>query len=228
MGKFNGFPKDTLKFLRGLEKNNKKDWFEAHRAEYDDYYIEPAKAFVEAIGPKLKKISKSLNAEPRINGSIFRINRDVRFSKDKTPYKPHVDLWFWEGKDRSWDCSGFFFRLTPKRLILGGGMHQFGKPSLDKYRKAVVDAKRGAQLQKIVGQMKKAGYDVGGKSYKKVPRGFPAEHPRADLLLHGGLFASTEVAIPRELHSPKFVAFCEKHFKKMAPVHSWLVPLAKK
>lgn len=79
----------------------------------------PAKAFVEAIGPKLKAISKTLNAEPHVNGSIFRLNRDVRFSKDKSPYKTTLDLWFWEGSERSWETPGYFLRLMPKTFIAG-------------------------------------------------------------------------------------------------------------
>ena len=68
--------------------------------------------------------------EPRINGSLFRINRDIRFSKDKSPYKAHLDLWFWEGEHRGWESPGFFFRLTPTKLMLGAGMHQFPKEHL--------------------------------------------------------------------------------------------------
>ena len=77
---FTGFPPETFAFLKGLAKNNSKDWFEKHRDDYEKFHLAPAKAFVEAIAPGLKKIYKSINAEPRVNSSIFRINRDVRFS----------------------------------------------------------------------------------------------------------------------------------------------------
>jgi uncharacterized protein (TIGR02453 family) len=100
MSMFGGFPKGTAKFLRGLSKNNEKAWFEAHRGDYQTGYVEPALAFVEAIGPRLQKISPSISFEPKINGSLFRINRDVRFAKDKRPYKDHIDLWFWHGDKR--------------------------------------------------------------------------------------------------------------------------------
>ena len=114
---FTGFPPETFAFLAGLEKNNSKEWFEAHRGDYEAYHVGPAKLFVAAIGPRLKAISKTVNAEPRVNGSIFRINRDVRFSKDKRPYKTTLDLWFWEGDKRGWDSPGFFLRLMPKAMI---------------------------------------------------------------------------------------------------------------
>ncbi|MEM6991152.1 MAG: DUF2461 family protein, partial [Myxococcota bacterium] len=93
MAKFDGFPKQTLTFLKGLGANNDKAWFTAHRADYDNYFMEPAKHFVVALGERLAKSSPGIHAEPKVNGSIFRINRDVRFSKDKRPYKDHLDLW---------------------------------------------------------------------------------------------------------------------------------------
>ena len=82
---FQGFPEGTIAFLGAISVNNSREWFEAHRADYEHYYLEPALAFVEALGPRLQQISETVQYEPRINGSLFRIQRDVRFSKDKTP-----------------------------------------------------------------------------------------------------------------------------------------------
>src|SRR5262245_42696449 len=120
---FSGFPPSTIRFLAGLSKSNDKRWFDAHRDDYERSFIDPARAFVEALGPHLKKLDRGIQAVPKVNGSILRIHRDVRFSKDKRPYKDHLDLWFWSGANRGWDGSGFFFRLSPKRLILGAGTH---------------------------------------------------------------------------------------------------------
>jgi len=103
---FAGFPDGTFRFLRGIAKDNSKDWFEAHRTDYEQSYVEPAKALVAELGPKLQKISPGVKIEPKVNGSLFRINRDVRFSKDKSPYKTHLDLWFWEAEHRGWDSPG--------------------------------------------------------------------------------------------------------------------------
>ena len=91
----------------------------------------------------------------------MRINRDIRFSKDKSPYKDHLDLWFWSGDRKGWDCSGFFFRLTPARLMLGAGIHGFAPPTLARYRSAVLDPKRGEALARAVAAVRKAGYEVG-------------------------------------------------------------------
>src|SRR5690242_9527174 len=103
---FQGFPKGTVQFLSALRKNNDKAWFDAHRADYEDCYVEPAKAFVAAIAPRLEKLDPRIQAEPKVNGSILRINRDVRFAKDKSPYKDHLDLWFWSGEEKGWETSG--------------------------------------------------------------------------------------------------------------------------
>lgn len=140
MTDFTGFGPSTKKFLRNLGRNNDKAWFDAHRAEYEAYYLEPAKAFVEAVGPKLEKIAPNIAWEPRVNGSIFRVNRDIRFAKHKTPYKDHIDLWFWEGARKS-ALSGFFLRIRDKSVHLGAGSHGFSKEALASYRKRLNDEK---------------------------------------------------------------------------------------
>lgn len=217
---FTGFPKQTFAFLAGLEKNNTKAWFEAHREDYEQFHLAPAKAFVEAIGPGLKKISKTLNAEPRVNGSIFRINRDVRFSKDKSPYKTTLDLWFWEGGKRGWEAPGFFLRLTPKRFIAGAGMHQFTPDQLKAYRAALDDAKAGVALMKIIGGL--GDLRLGEATRTKLPKGVAADHPRAPLFLIEGLHVLHEEALPKSVHGAGFVADCLAIFRRAAPVSRWL------
>lgn len=184
---FTGFTPGTSKFLRGLEANNNKPWFDEHRGDYDAHYIVPAKALVCALGPRLQELSKEIQYEPRVNGSIFRVNRDVRFSKDKTPYKPHIDLWFWHGKRSGWNSPGCWFRLRPGEVILGVGMHAFDKPQLDSLREAVLDEKCGRALERLSNKLTESGYVLGGRDRKTVPRGFDREHPRAHWLLHNGL-----------------------------------------
>lgn len=219
---FSGFPKGTLKFLRGLAEHNEKAWFDAHRADYQAHLMAPAVAFVSALGPRLRKVSPVVQFQPRINGSIFRMNRDIRFSKDKTPYKTHLDLWFWEGGEKGWETTGFFFRMFPDRLILGAGMHMFAKPQLDAYRTAVLAPKPGAALESLVAMLKRGKYEIGGATRKKVPRGFDESHPRAALLLHEGLFAGYEGPVPKVVHGAGFIAFCIKHFTAISPVNYWL------
>ncbi len=220
---FDGFPAGTLTFLRGLAAHNDKAWFQAHRDDYQAFYVEPALAFIAAIAPRLQKISRSIKAEPRVNGSLFRINRDVRFSKDKSPYKTHLDMWFWAGERRGWDSPGCFFRMFHDRLILGAGMHGFEKQALDAYRAAVLDGKRGRALVGVIDAVRAAGpYAIGGATRKQVPRGFDAGHERAALLKHDGLYATYEARIPKEARTAKFVDFCAGHFAAMWPLARWI------
>lgn len=225
VAKFAGFSRETIKFLQGLQEHNDKAWFDAHRAEYEEHYLEPAKAFVTALAPALEKWRPGLHAEPRVNGSIFRINRDVRFSKDKTPYKHHLDLWFWEGEGRNFACPGLFFRLLPGELIMGVGLHKLDKDWLRKYRAAILDDATAKDLQKVLTRVEKAGYAIGGRNLARVPRGLPPDHPRADLLRHDGITATLETPLPKDLYTANFTKFCLGHFKAMLPLHTWLVEL---
>ena len=228
MGRFQGFPAEGFGFLDELALNNNKQWFDSHRSQFDEYLLEPAKKYVVELGEKLRaQISPGIHAEPRINGSIMRMNRDIRLSKDKSPYKTWFGLWFWEGDHRSMECSGFYLGITPGEATLGAGRHGFEKESLDRYRAAVVDPRRGPELQQALEAVRKAGdYEIGGRSYKQVPPGFDKNHERADLLLYGGLHAGVTLADPPELHTPGFVDLSLRHYQAMAPLHRWLVKVA--
>ena len=222
MSTFRGFGPDTKKFLRALGRNNTKTWFDAHRQDYEAHYLEPAKAFIESAGPRLEKLAPNLVWEPRVNGSIFRVNRDIRFSKDKTPYKDHIDLWFWEGQ-RKTALSGFFLRIRHDRVHLGAGSHGFAKDALARYRKRLNDEKPSRALSSLVGRLHRAGYDIGGEHYKKPPRGFSGSGEAAKLVLHSALWASAERKAPPELGSAKFVTYCVRDWKKLLPLHQWLI-----
>jgi uncharacterized protein (TIGR02453 family) len=217
---FTGFPPETFAFLKGLAKNNSKDWFEAHREDYEVFHLAPAKAFVEAIGPGLKAIAKDVHAEAKVNGSIFRINRDVRFSKDKRPYKTTLDLWFWEGEKRGWEAPGFYVRLMADGFLAGAGLHTFLPEQLKRYRAAVVDDKAGGELMKTL--QKLDGLKLNDATRKKIPRGFAADHPRAALLLRDGLFCTHEAPLPKAVHSAKFVDLCLDVFARAHPLNRWL------
>ena len=133
--------------------------------------------------------------EPRINGSISRINRDVRFSRDKRPYKDHLDIWFWHGEKKGWDRPGFYLRITPATVYLGSGMHGLEGKMLDDFRAAVVADGSGKALVDTAAQVKAAGpYEIGGATRKSVPRGFEKDHARAGFLLHEGLYAGLDLA----------------------------------
>jgi uncharacterized protein (TIGR02453 family) len=124
---FEGFGPTTT-FLRNLGRNNSKEWFHAHYDDYQEHLLEPAMAFVEAIGPLLRRFAPDTQAVPKIGASVMRINRDIRFAKDKRPYKDHLDLWFWRGGEKK-GPNGYWFRLTPKALVLGGGCTCWTSPT---------------------------------------------------------------------------------------------------
>jgi uncharacterized protein (TIGR02453 family) len=219
---FAGLPEETFRFLAGLAAHNDKAWFDAQRADYEQGYVAPAKALVAALGPRLQAIAPAVRWEPRVNGSIFRIHRDVRFSQDKTPYKPHLDLWFWEGDRRGWDTPGFFFRLFAERLILGAGMHKLENVPLERFRAAVLEPRSGAALERVLTRIAAGPYRVGEPERRSLPRGFDKTHPRAALLLHEGLTATWEGAVPREARSGAFVDWCLGHWRALAPLSDWL------
>lgn len=222
MPKFPGFPRQTLSFLRALETHNDKEWLDAHRSDYEAYWIGPARAFVEAMGARLQTIAP-VQAVPRVDGSIFRINRDVRFTSDKRPYKAYLDLWFWEGGERNEGTSGFYVRLSPKSLALGAGNRAFPRGQLLEYRAAAADETSGQELQRIATKLEKAGYSLEGQHYARAPRGLAPDHPRADLLRHGALYSGvTLTPPPPEVCGPALVGLCARHFARLLPLHRWL------
>ena len=220
---FSRFPAETRDFLTGIAADNGKDWFEANRGLYEAGYVEPARRFVEAMGPKLKAISSGVRYEPKINGSISRINRDVRFSKDKRPYKDHLDIWFWHGEKKGWDRPGFYLRITPATIFIGSGMHALDGAMLDRFRRAILSEGPGRSLTKAIHAVKAAGpYEVGGATRKSVPRGFDTSHERAGLLLHEGLYAGLELPAADAL-ADGFADRAFKHFSATWPIGQWLL-----
>ena len=219
---FNGLPKEAILFFAELAANNNKAWFNEHKPDFKKYVMAPAREFVVAMGERLGKISPGVNADPRVNKSIFRIYRYTRFSKDKTPYKTNLGLWFWVGEGAKFENPGYYFHIDPDNLMLGVGLHTFAKPILKAYRDAAVDPELGPALTKVVTQVADKGYGVGQKTYKRVPRGYDPKHPNAELLLYSGLTGGKELEHPQALHSADLVDYCFEHYKKLEPIVSWL------
>jgi uncharacterized protein (TIGR02453 family) len=227
--RFDGFSEETIKFFKGLKKNNEKKWFQTHKQDYETYVMNPARAFVMAMGDKLRKHIPDIVAVPKINKSLFRINRDTRFSPDKSPYKTNLGIFFWEGSRPRMECPGFYFHLEPPVLILGVGLYMFPKYLIDTYRNSVVHPEYGKKLAEIVAQIeKKKDFQIGGKHYKRIPAGYDSAHPNADLLLHNGLHVGAESPIPEEFYSKKLVDYCWKRYQSLLPIHAWLVAMTRR
>jgi uncharacterized protein (TIGR02453 family) len=218
-----GFPRKTLTFLAGLAGHNDKGWFYAHREDYELAYVAPARAFVEEVGPRLREIAPDIQFEPKINGSISRINRDIRFSPDKRPYKDHLDLWFWHGRKRGWEQPGFFLRIMAKDVWLGAGMHHFSPYMLARYREAVMDDRAGQALASAIAEVERAGdYMVGSMPRKTVPRGYDKNHPRARFLLWEGLPAMAQLPAKAAL-AGDFSETAIDHFRATWPLGRWIM-----
>jgi len=218
------FPQSTIKFLTALSKNNNKDWFENNRVRYDFELLQPAMQFVIDLGEKLSELSPNIYAIPKIDKSIFRLYRDVRFSKNKAPFKTNLGLYFWEGCGKKTECSGFYFHIEPKLCFLGAGMYMFTKDQLKKYREVISDPAKGKRLNDIITKiLKNKNFTLGGKTYKKTPRGFDPDYRYGELLLHSGLYISYESKNLNDLNKKDPVSFSFKIFKEMFLLHKWFV-----
>ncbi len=226
---FDGFPRATVKFYRDLSKHNDRTWFNANKDVYKESVLAPAQEFVLAMGERLKKLSPKIMADPRTTGpgSIFRIYRDTRFSKDKSPYKNYLGILWWEADRKKMESPGFYFHLEPTELLIAIGSHVFSKEALATYRDAVVHPKKGPALVRAANGVAKKGYEVGGKHYKRTPRGYDPEHRNADYLLYNGLWAGVTEKVPKELYSRELLDYCFRRFKDMAPLYRWLTEVMK-
>ena len=225
---FNGFPKDCMHFLEDLEQNNDREWFNTHKTMYEKNVLAPARLYVAAMGERLQRVIPGIQAIPMVDKSIFRIHRDTRFSTDKQPFKTHVGIFLWEGEGKKLDASGFYLHIEKDKLLIGGGIHIFSPPLLVRYRECVDNAKRGGRLKTILDKgQQHFGADLDTDTYKRVPRGYPADHPRADLLKKKGVTLGETTAIPPELHTPDALDYIYARFEKIVPLHRWLVEMTR-
>ncbi len=224
---FNGFSKESVDFFYGLKRNNNKEWFASHKNDYETFVMKPAKAFIMAMGSRLKSLSPDIIAVPRVNKSLFKIHRDIRFSPDKSPFKTHLGIFFWEGNRPRMECSGFYFHLEPHKLILGVGLYMIPRQLLDHYRKSVIHPEYGKELSSLLKRiLQSKGYELGGEHYKRVPPGYDPSHPNARLLLHDGLHVGQETELPDELYSSRLLDYCWKRYRHLTPLHRWLVSMS--
>lgn len=228
-GSFGGYPQQALDFLADLADNNNREWFNERKAIFQEQVQKPSQQFVATLGSRLQTILLGIAYDTALSGSgsVMRIYRDIRFSKDKTPYNTRLRIRFWEGPSKKARYSGFYIRIEPAGAGVFAGLHEFDRPTLAAYRDAVVDEQLGAALEDAIDAVRSAGdYVIGGSHYKRVPHGYDRDHPRAKLLLHNGLYAYSQAIDPAYLTRPELVDICFEHCRNMAPIHQWLVRLA--
>ena len=217
------FTKDTVKFFTQLKKNNNKKWFETHREEFEQNVMEPAKIFVIHLGDTLRDIAPEIRAIPQVDKSIFRLHRDVRFSKNKAPYKTNLGIFLWEGPAKKMECSGFYIGIEPKLFFVGLGMYIFTPEQIKKFRETVYNPSNAEELNNVLKNLKKKGYKINEPHFKQVPRGFDKEYKYVDLLKYNGLYSYYESNNLDELLNSDQIKFLFRKFKDMLPIHRWLL-----
>lgn len=214
---------DLPSFLNDLSKNNNKEWFDAHRDSYKSAYVEPSLGFIEALAAPLAKLDPPLQAVPKVNGSLRRINRDVRFSKDKRPYSSSLHLVFWAG-DHPNRSPGFHISVSADHWGFGAGHWAFEPAQLEAYRQTVASGgKKAKDLLAALAKAEKDGCVPTEPQLARVPRGFEAQEPIATLLRRKGVVVkSGNQPLADDLFGPKAVALTMKHVKAAMPLIQWL------
>ena len=229
ISKFQGFPQETELFLKELGENNTKDWFNSHRAEYEKFFLTPALSFTETMGLALSKHIKGLEYKAKVDGSLFRLIRDVRFSKSKVPYKNHMGIVFWKGPYASRvQNPGFYFQLEPGTLFLAAGKWYFYDEQLHAYRSSL-DSKDGKNLLKIIDKLP-ATHTITGEKLKKFPKGFSAEHPLGELAKHKGLYVEMkeDMGLPDIVYRAELIDYCLAFFTPAIDFVNWLAASTEK
>jgi len=187
---FHGFHKKALPFLKKIRLNNNKEWFAAHKSEYEEYILNPSRSFVVEMGEHLQALVPTINAEPKINKSLYRIYRDTRrMGANKMPIKERIGVIFWQGNTKRMQSSSFYMHFSPEELYVAVGVRWFEKPMLDAFRETIKDDEKRAELWQILEKIKGMGkeYKYLEKGYKRYPRGFSADMEYAELSLYKGM-----------------------------------------
>ncbi|MBL8549808.1 MAG: DUF2461 domain-containing protein [Hyphomonadaceae bacterium] len=223
---FQGFSKDFFKFFRDLKRNNDRAWFEAEKPRFKDVVQAELSDFIAALAPHLAKVSPHFRADPRPNGgSMFRIYRDVRFAKDKSPYKTHAAAQFRHDAGKDVHAPGYYLHLEPGRIFFGGGMWMPEPPTLQKVRTRI--SERPADWKKTRAAVEKAfgGLSHDDEALTRPPRGFDAEHPFIDDIKRKSFFVGVETNEAAAM-SPAFVKDVAKAYAGAAPLMKFLCDAA--
>lgn len=215
-----GIPEETIRFLAALERNNTREWFEQHREDYHRWFEEAGHALKDALVDKTRNLSPDT---ARVEAKFFRIYRDVRFSRDKTPYRTDIKIGLAEpftGEACSRPMFGFGLHAT-QQIISGGRMHLSGD-SIKRMRIAIDDDSSGKSLQSIITRLSKKGFSFSEPHYKRVPKGFRANHPREELLRLNALYAQLYQPVTEQTHSAALISHIVNHFRELLPLHAWI------
>jgi uncharacterized protein (TIGR02453 family) len=207
---FTGFPVAALDFYDDLEVDNSKSFWEAHKSVYEECVKAPMTALCDALAPEF-----SLDGQ---GAKIFRPYRDVRFAKDKTPYKTHQGAFFAAGP-----AMGWYVELSPRGVRVGAGFYEASGERLAAIRDAMADDTTGPRLKRLLTKLEKAGFEVGGERLKTAPRGYDVDHPRIDLLRHKSLTAGRGYGFDEVIHTPALVDRVRADWRALRPLVEWVV-----
>ena len=220
------FTPGALKFFRQLAAHNEKTWFEAHRADYEQEILEPMQELIEEMLMRFRGFAPEIGGDPK--RSMFRIYRDVRFSKDKSPYKTHAACWFHHrgasrrvGSDGNEGSAGFYFHLEPGgRSMLGAGVWMPPRQQLGKLRDSI--AEKPAQFERIArGIPKRFGGLDDSAVLKRMPRGYPDDHPAARWLRYQS-FTTGRTLTDTEVTSTKLPSLLAREYEALLPLVRWI------
>lgn len=214
------FDDDLFEFLADLADNNERAWFKANAARFEGSVREPALAFIVDFEARLHTISPHFVAEAKkVGGSMFRIFRDVRFSKDKSPYKTHTGIQFRHERGRDVHAPGFYLHLSPGEVFVGLGMWHPDKDSLKAIRDAIVADPGGWRAAKA--SVEAAGHRLSGEALSRAPRGYDKEHPLVDDLKRKDFITVVDLT-EDDVLAEDFPQRLEAAFRGGAPMVEWL------
>jgi len=215
-GFFQGFPKSSLKFLGELKQNNNRPWFQENKSRYEELVRSPSLHFIEDMGPRIsKRLSTHFVAVPKkVGGSLMRVYRDTRFSKDKTPYKTNVGIQFRHVQGKDVHAPGFYVHLEPGNCFLGAGIWRPESRSLLKIREFIADNPN-AWKSAINTRGFRRNWCLIGDSLIRPPKGFDKEHPLIEDLKRKSFIARFGFPDHR-IYQPDFRDFSVKHYTQAA------------
>jgi uncharacterized protein (TIGR02453 family) len=221
------FTPRSLTFLRGLARNNRRDWFLAHRADYEDAILVPMRALVEELDVRLARLAPEIVGDPK--RSIFRIHRDIRFSKDKSPYKTHAASWFYHrdashrvGQESHGGGAGFYFHLQPGRSMNGGGLWMPPREALGKLRDAMAEQPAAFERTVLAPAVRRRFDGLDGDSVlTRVPRGYAPDHPAARWLRYRS-FTLGRMLSDAQVTGARLPDLLAEDFALMLPLVRWI------
>ncbi len=222
MMEFGGFSQEALDFLNEIKENNNKEWFEANKYRYEALILKPSRNFVQEMGEHLQALVPTINAHPKVNGSLFRIYRDIRFSKDKTPIKTKIGIIFWQGSSKRMQSSSFYMHFDKDKLFIAVGIRGFNSQTLQKYRDFIKEEKNAKSLCVIIEQLEKKGYTFPKPKYKRLPNTFDKSYPFGKLALYDSMFAYLEVKHPEQFFTVDLCDWAYEHYQNLFSLQQWV------